>query len=274
MPASLKRQMEMQNDPEIQAKKVTGTIKLSPELADKASKSASLFIIARPSGVTSGPPLAVKRLQRVELPHSYSIGQMNVMLEGINFEGKVKITARLDQDGIAQTSPGDIEGSITAQVGESNREIILNRLILGTPVKRVPDGPPGTSRVVKEVIPALLAKAKATTVSGHVIVASELKGKIPKNAVLFIFAREQGVEKGPPLAVKLFKGVSFPFEFSLSQQDTMMPGTIFSGKVTVTARIDQNADADSSLGDIQGRVDAEVGSGEKVNIVIDNILGG
>ena len=50
--------------------------------------------------------------------------------------------------------------------------------------------------------------------------------------------------------------------------------TIFSGKVTVTARIDQNADADSSLGDIQGRVDAEVGNGEKVNIVIDNILGG
>ena len=47
MSSSLKRQMEMQNDPEIQAKKVTGIIKLSPDLSDKTSKNASLFIIAR-----------------------------------------------------------------------------------------------------------------------------------------------------------------------------------------------------------------------------------
>ncbi|MFQ5673707.1 MAG: hypothetical protein ACE5G9_11475 [Nitrospinales bacterium] len=399
MPASLKRQMEMQNDPEIQAKKVTGTIRLAPELADKMSKNSTLFILARPSGVESGPPMAVKRLRGVQFPYAYSIGQMDTMLEGVNFTGKVNITARLDQDGMAQAGPGDIEGKTSAQVGEADKNIVLDHLIPGEP-----GGGPGASRVVDKVIPALLAKAKGKTVSGTVTadksvvksiapnsilfvilrkigqtegpplavqlyekgalplkftvgqddavlpdtsvegkveviaridqdgnatsspgdiegsryavvgdqkvsivlnrivgqsasspkdhapgfvppvgerivsgvisVAPGLQEKIPDNAVLFIFARGQGVEQGPPLVVKLLKGVKFPFEFTLTQDDTMMPGDVFAGEVTVTARIDQDGNAAPSPGDLEGSVNTEVGKGGKVKIVLNNLLGG
>lgn len=399
MPASLKRRMEMQNDPQIQAKKVTGTIRIAPELADKMSKNATLFILARPSGVESGPPMAVKRLRGVKFPYSYSIGQMDTMLEGINFTGKVNITARLDQDGMAQAGPGDIEGKISAQVGEADKDIVLNHLIPGTPAAG-----PGVSRTVDKVIPALLAKAQGKTVSGTVTadtsvvksiapnsilfvilrkigqtggpplavqlhekgalplkfaigqndavlpdatvegkvevivridqdgnatsspgdiegsryaavgdqnvnivlnrivgksassakerapgfmpavgerivrgvisVAPGLREKIPDNAVLFIFARGRGVRQGPPLVVKLLKGVEFPYEFTLTQSDTMMPGDVFAGEVTVTARIDQDGNAAPSPGDLEGSTDTEVGKGGKVKIVLGNLLGG
>lgn len=129
IPASLKRQLDMQNDPTVQSKKISGTLTVDAKLASHVSETATLFIFARPVGQESGPPLAVKRSSGTQFPYQYSIGQINTMLEGAKFEGELSITARLSREGAPKAAPGDLEGSITAQVGGEKVDIVLNRLI-------------------------------------------------------------------------------------------------------------------------------------------------
>ena len=129
IPASLKRQLEMQNDPTVQSKKISGTLTVDAKLASRVSETATLFIFARPVGQESGPPLAVKRSSGTKFPYKYHIGQINTMLEETQFEGELSITARLSREGTTNAAPGDLEGGATAQVGSENVDIVLNRLI-------------------------------------------------------------------------------------------------------------------------------------------------
>src|SRR5581483_7631581 len=46
----------------------------------------------------------------------------------------------------------------------------------------------------------------------------------------------------PRLAVKKVPSPKFPFSYSLSAKDVMMPGAVFSGKLYVTARLDKDGD--------------------------------
>ena len=108
---------------------VTGVIRLSPELIDQIPGNWKLFLLARPEGVRRGPPLAVKRLEAVEFPYTFSLGQEDTMMPGAVFRDTVNITARIDQDGNASASPGDIEGTLTAQAGDENVEIILDKVV-------------------------------------------------------------------------------------------------------------------------------------------------
>ena len=108
---------------------VSGTIRIDPTLADQMPEGASLFLIARSEGVKRGIPLAVKKLQGVTFPYSFTLGQADVMLPGALFEGPITIFARLDKDGDAAPAPGDIDGVIAANPGEHQVEIILNHLI-------------------------------------------------------------------------------------------------------------------------------------------------
>lgn len=250
LPASMKRQLEEQNDPAIQAKKVSGTITVPENLTTQASKSHTLFIFARAEGVQGGPPLAAKRLEEPQFPYQYSIGQKDTMLEGIKFEGRIKITARLDQDGIAGAGPGDIEGSVIAQTGDENADIVLDR-----------------------AIEARKASPAGKTISGTIRIDPKVAEKISKNAVLFIILRPLGKTFGPPLAVQLHEKGQFPLKYAIGQKDAVMPNTVVKGKVQVIARMDQDGNATSSPGDIEGSRLAIVGD-EKVNIVINEVVGG
>ena len=107
---------------------VSGTIRIDPTLADQMPEGASLFLIAR-SGVKRGIPLAVKKLQGVTFPYSFTLGQADVMLPGALFEGPITIFARLDKDGDAAPAPGDIDGVVATNPGDQQVEIILNHLI-------------------------------------------------------------------------------------------------------------------------------------------------
>ncbi len=108
---------------------VSGTIRIDPTLADQIPEDASLFLIARSEGVQRGIPLAVKKLQGVTFPYSFTLGQADVMLPGALFEGPITIFARLDKDGDAAPAPGDIDGVIATRPGDQQVEIILNHLI-------------------------------------------------------------------------------------------------------------------------------------------------
>ena len=108
---------------------VSGTIRIDPTLADQMPEGASLFLIARSEGVKRGIPLAVKKLQGVTFPYSFTLGQADVMLPGALFEGPITIFARLDKDGDAASAPGDIDGVVATNPGDQQVEIILNHLI-------------------------------------------------------------------------------------------------------------------------------------------------
>ena len=87
LPESLKKELARKADPTIHDNDVSGTITLDPKLKMSLSPSARLFIFARPEGVESGPPLAVKRHGIFEFPFDFEIGQLNTMMEGTKFEG-------------------------------------------------------------------------------------------------------------------------------------------------------------------------------------------
>ena len=248
MPASLKRRLEMQNDPEVQRKKVSGTITIAESALEKQPNPTMLFIFARPNGQKSGPPLAVKRLQNISFPFSYSIGQMDTMLEGADFSGKVQITARLDADGVAGKGPGDLEGKRVASVGSEAVDIVLE---LSTPEEVVSSG----------------------GISGTLDLAQPMKGNLPKNPFLFIYARPQGAPPGtPPLVVKRLQRVTFPYEFSISEQDSMIPGAKIEGTVILTARLDADGDAKPTPGDIKGEIAVKAGE-NGVLLILDKLIG-
>ena len=110
---------------------VKGTITVAEELKDKLPANAALFIIARMEGTGGQPPLAVQRLEIFEFPLEYSIGQADIMMPGKIFQGDMVITVRLDSDGNATSSSGDVEGSKAAKPGDENIDILLDRLVGG-----------------------------------------------------------------------------------------------------------------------------------------------
>ena len=71
-----------------------------------------LFLFVRPVGVTSGPPLAVRRLAAPSFPLSARIGPSDAMIAGTELPDRVQVSARLDRDGDAMTTgPHDWEAT-------------------------------------------------------------------------------------------------------------------------------------------------------------------
>ncbi len=235
MPIEIKRQLTQANKASDPATEITGVVTLSDEYASTAPKDGVLFLVARPEGVTSGPPLAAKRHSLIKFPFNFTLGARDVMRPGVKFEGKMTITARLDHDGVANSSAGDVFGTIVASPGEINQEISLNQIISAKPVGE-------------------------TTVTGTVALDPAFEGKIPGSGILFIFARPQGQRRGPPLAVKRIRDIKFPYTFEIGQEDTMMEGALFEGNVTLTARLDGDGVAGASSGDLEASVDTTAGA--------------
>lgn len=251
IPESLKQKIIKQNDPALKLKEISGTISVGEDHANSIPKNSRLFVIARYKGVDAGPPLAVQRHSLVQFPFTYNIGPQHVMLEGNKFEGDITIKARIDQDGNAKSSPGDIEGSKVAKAGDKAVDIILDTII----------SPEKNSVKVSD------------SVSGVIRIDPEMEKNLPENWKLFLFARPAGVERGPPLAVKLLESIQFPYSFTIGQESVMMPGSVFEGEMTLTARIDQDGDARSSPSDLEGTLTVTAGD-NKVELVIDHQVGG
>jgi cytochrome c-type biogenesis protein CcmH len=78
-------------------------------------------------------------------------------------------------------------------------------------------------------------------IDGVIDIDAKAKSSLDARAVLFIIAKPSR-GGGPPLAVKKIPSPKFPFSYSLSAKDVMMPGAVFSGKLYVTARLDKDGD--------------------------------
>jgi hypothetical protein len=105
---------------------IEGTIVLSAESALTRPPGAVLFLIARPQGVSGGPPLAVLRVADPEFPYAFRIGPENVMIPSMRFEGAIALSARLDADGNAMTrSAEDISTAVISSLAPGARGVKL-----------------------------------------------------------------------------------------------------------------------------------------------------
>ena len=111
-------------------------------------------------------------------------------------------------------------------------------------------------------------------ISGKITVDPKLKANLDPNAALFIIARPAGVAGGPPLAVKKIDKPAFPLSYSLGQENVMMQGTPFTGKINIIVRIDKDGNPTTrGAGDMTGEYKknpVEVGT-KNVDVVIDQM---
>ena len=112
---------------------------------------------------------------------------------------------------------------------------------------------------------ARAAVAPPPSVQGTVSVDPTV-GAVPAG-VLYIIVRVSGRAAGPPLAVKSMPA-DVPMSFSISEADSMIPGTPLVGDLDIIARLDQDGDAFSRQeGDLEGRA-GPVQVGAEVDIVL------
>jgi cytochrome c-type biogenesis protein CcmH len=89
------------------ASPVSGTIDLSPELANSVGAGDVLYVMAKKDGTT----LAVRRVDAPSFPYAFEVSEGHAMVAGMAFEGPVDIVARLSKTGDAIPSAGDLEGT-------------------------------------------------------------------------------------------------------------------------------------------------------------------
>jgi cytochrome c-type biogenesis protein CcmH len=115
------------------------------------------------------------------------------------------------------------------------------------------------------------AEAVAAVIEGVIDVDAKARPALDPNAVLFIVAKSTN-GPGPPLAAKRIANAKFPLKYSLGAGDVMMPGTPFSGKVFVSARLSKTGNAATKgPGDLAGEYTknpVEVGA-KKVDFLLE-----
>jgi cytochrome c-type biogenesis protein CcmH len=118
------------------------------------------------------------------------------------------------------------------------------------------------------------AAISSTQISGRISLDPKLKANLDPNAALFIIARPAGVAGGPPLAVKKIDKPAFPLSYSLGQENVMMQGTPFTGKINIIVRVDKDGNPTTrGAGDMTGEYKknpVEVGT-TNVDVVIDQM---
>ena len=116
----------------------------------------------------------------------------------------------------------------------------------------------------------------ATTTGTEVIVnlriAPALRARLTREAPLFVFAREPGVQ-GPPLAAKRSTSAAIGTQIHLSSADSMMPGRVLVGghRVSITARVSFSGQPLPAAGDLYGELTYDVGHDGARDLVIDRV---
>ena len=110
-----------------------------------------------------------------------------------------------------------------------------------------------------------------SAVSGTITLAPERVAKLGASDTLFILARPADQPNGPPLAVLKMVGMKFPLKYELGQEDVLMPGKFFAGKVQVQAVLRKSGIATLPVpGDVRGVHGQAVEPGAKdVDIALD-----
>ncbi len=87
------------------------------------------------------------------------------------------------------------------------------------------------------------AGASGAAITGEITLAPELAMARPDGAVLFVIARPEGAQGGPPLAVLRIPSPDFPVAFSIGPENVMIPTMQFAGSISLSARLDADGNA-------------------------------
>jgi cytochrome c-type biogenesis protein CcmH len=158
------------------------------------------------------------------------------------------------------------------------------RLVLGRLVQLLPSGAERSEveKTIKEIPraegkpgPQVSAAAPSSQqIIGRISIDLKLKSNVDSQATLFIIARSDAT-KGPPLAVKKIDRPVFPVAYSLGPENVMMQGIPFTGRVSITARLDKDGNPTTRQpGDLTGdykKNPVAVGS-KNIDIVLDQVV--
>lgn len=107
------------------AKRIRGTIKVSPNLRDRVKAGAVVFLFVKaigPDGQPTGTPLAVDRMDWTQDGAAFELGS--------EVAGDVFVMARVDQDGDAmKPQPGDLTAQVRAKVPADRVELVVDTVV-------------------------------------------------------------------------------------------------------------------------------------------------
>lgn len=111
--------------------KITGVVKLGPQLAGKIEPGDTVFVFAR---AVDGPrmPLAIVRASAGDLPMQFTLDDSMSMMPGMSLSGfsEVVVGARISKTGNAMPQSGDLEGLRSpVKVGTENVEIVIDKVV-------------------------------------------------------------------------------------------------------------------------------------------------
>ena len=110
------------------AGRVSGVVRLAPELAGKVAPGDTVFIFAR---AVEGPrmPLAILRKRGSDLPAEFTLDDSMAMAPQMKLSAfpRVVIGARVSKSANATPSPGDLQGvSAPAKVGAKGVSVVID----------------------------------------------------------------------------------------------------------------------------------------------------
>ena len=157
------------------------------------------------------------------------------------------------------------------QPGEQERPPDLARIFPGPPdgFAAVETANPDLGTPDRSALPpsraegsSVASPAGAAPIEGRIELAPALALARPDAGVLFVIARSQGAQGGPPLAVLRIPDPEFPLEFSIGPENVMIPSMRFEGAISVSARLDADGNAMTrGSGDISSQVEEPLAPG-------------
>jgi hypothetical protein len=123
-----------------------------------------------------------------------------------------------------------------------------------------------------EVVPT--APDASQTIGGTIVLPADHRGDVKKGDTIFLIARRSGGGPGPGsmLAVQRLQAGDFPMPFALSNRDAMIPGTPFSGDISISVRVDKDGDPITRRkGDVLGQATGVHVGAQDVKIVLDTL---
>jgi hypothetical protein len=123
-----------------------------------------------------------------------------------------------------------------------------------------------------EMVPA--APEVGQTIAGTIVLPAARKGDVKKGDTIFLIARRTGGAAGPGsmLAVQRLQAGDFPMPFALSSRDAMIPGTPFTGDISISVRVDKDGDPITRRkGDLLGEATGVHVGAQDVKIALDTV---
>jgi cytochrome c-type biogenesis protein CcmH len=132
-------------------------------------------------------------------------------------------------------------------------------------------GTPGM--VAAAPVPVPKVAGAPATVAGTVTLAPEFVGKVPRDATLFVFARNTDGSR-IPLAMARVNGAKLPYAFKLDDSMSMAPNVKLSSatSVIIGARLSRSGDALAKPGDFEGYSAPVALGGSNVAVNIGSIV--